>query len=456
MLRSRTLFSLVLFALTAVAVAGCKKDNPDAKGKAPPPPQVTVARPVEWQVQSYREYNGYLEAVEFVQVKARVKGVLEKIHFTEGDEVKECAPLYTIDPREYKAAVAKGVADVAKATADIANWKAQIKRDEAELDRLRRQFAGGAGSQSDVDKGIATLEVDRAQLAVSDATKAAAESMLETAKLELSYTEITAPIGGRISRTLVTRGNLVGQNETTLLTTIVRMDPIYVYFDAPEPDVIDYQRWVWSMYRSDGVFPSLPEAKFPLEIGVATEKGFPHPGVINFRENRVDTGTGTVRVRGELPNADRFLYPGLFARVRVPSGNLQARLSIPESALQAGQEGRFIYVVKADDTVEKRLVTVGARLEESREAHPTAGWKLTGAGQPEKPIASMVAIDKGLGPTDRVIVEGLLRARPGVPVAPTESTITPPPGATKPAHSPVIPTQPGAGPSPATPPGEKK
>lgn len=456
MLRTRTPSCIGLFVLAAAAVAGCKKDNPDAKAKAMPPPQVGVARPVEWPVQSYREYNGYLEAVETVQVKARVKGVLEKIHFTEGDEVKEGDPLYSIDPREYKAAVAKAQADVAKGIADIENWKAQIKRDEAELERARRQSVLGAGSPSDVDKAAAAVDVDKAQLEVSRATKAAAEAMLETARLELSYTEISAHIGGRISRTLVTRGNLVGQNETTLLTTIVRMDPIYVYFDAPEPDVIEYQRYRMSLRKSDAAPPNLSEAKFPLEVAVATEKDFPHPGVINFRENRVDPGTGTVRVRGELPNADRFLYPGLFARIRVPNGDPRSRVSIPEVALMAGQEGRFVFVVKADDTVEKRLVNVGPRLEESRPGQVAAGWKLVGPGPAEKPVTSMVAIDKGLAATDRVIVDGLLRARPGAAVAPTEWTLTPPPGAPKPAHGPVNPTQPGTGPDPGAPPGEKK
>src|SRR5205823_13987148 len=174
--------------------------------------------------------------------------------------------------------------------------------------------------------------------------------------------------------------------------------------------------------------PSLAEAKFPLEVGVATEKGFPHKGVINFRENRVDPGTGTVRVRGELPNEDRFLYPGLFARVRVPNGDPQPRLSVPESALMAGQEGRFVYVVRADNTVERRLVNVGARLEESRPGQPAAGWKLVGPDQPEKPVASMIAIDTGLAAADRVIVDGLQRARPGSPVDPADWTITPPAG----------------------------
>jgi multidrug efflux system membrane fusion protein len=275
--------------------------------------------------------------------------------------------------------------------------------------------------------------------------------------LELGYTDITAPIGGRISRTLVTRGNLVGQNETTLLTTIVRMDPIYVYFDAPEPDVIEYQRSQGSLIKTGSAAPSLAEAKFPLEVAVATEKGFPHHGAINFRENRVDPGTGTVRVRGELPNAERILYPGLFARVRVPSGDAQPRLSIPEAALMTGQEGRYVYVVKPDDTVDKRLVVVGALLEESRQGG-SAGWKLVGPGPADKPkpVTSMVAVDKGLGPADRVIVDGLQRARPGAPVAPAEWTISPPAGASRPAHGPVRPPQPGAAADTAPPPGEKK
>ena len=451
----RTVVCLALFAATAAALAGCKKDSPDGKGKAAPPPAaVAVARPVEWRVQSYREYNGYLEAVEMVQVKARVKGVLEKIHFTEGDEVKEGSPLYTIDPREYKAAVARTEADVTKATADIANWKAQIKRDEAELDRVRRQLAGGAGSQSDVDKAAAAVEVDQAQLAVSRAVKAASESNLRTAELQLEYANVTAPISGRISRTMVTRGNLVGQNETTLLTTIVRTHPLFVYFDAPEPDVIEYQRSQLAGVKGGTPSLSLTESKFPLEVAVATEKGFPHQGVINFRENRVDPGTGTVRVRGEVPNEHRLLYPGLFARVRVPNGDPQPRLAIPESAVMAGQEGRFVFVVKPDNTIEKRLVTIWARLEESRPGEPGAGWKL--AGPTQKAVASMVAIEKGLSADDRVIVDGIQRARPGAPANPTEWTITPPPNAPKVAHGPVTPMQAGAGAQPAPPPGEKK
>jgi multidrug efflux system membrane fusion protein len=307
-----------------------------------------------------------------------------------------------------------------------------------------------------VDKAAAAVDVDRAQLAVSVATKDAAESSARMAELDLEYTEITAPIGGRISRTLVTRGNLVGQNETTLLTTIVRVDPIYVFFDAPEPDVIEYQRLQASRRKPDEPPPSLSEVKYKLEVGIATEKGFPHEGFINFRENRVDTGTGTVRVRGELPNRNRYLYPGLFARVRVPSGDPQPRLSIPEAALLAGQEGRYVYVVKADDTVEKRLVSVGPRLEESRPGQVAAGWKLVGPPPAEKPVASMIAIDKGLDPGDRVIVDGLQRARPGSPVVPSEWTLVPPAGAVKPAHGPVNPTQRDAGPATSTPPGEKK
>jgi len=454
--RSRTPLCAALFVLAAAALAGCKKENPDGKAKAMPPPAVAVARPVEWPVQSYREYNGYLEAVETVQVKARVKGILEEVKFTEGDEVKEGDPLYAIDPREYKAAVAKGVADVAKAAADIENWKAQIKRDEAELERVRKQYLGGAGSQSDVDKAAAAVDVDKAQLAVAVATKSGAESSLESARLELGYTDIKAPIGGRISRTLVTRGNLVGQNEATILTTIVRMHPIYVYFDAPEPDVVEYQRWQMAARQAGSPLPSLAAGKFPLEVGVATEKGFPHTGVINFRENRVDPGTGTVRVRGELPNENRFLYPGLFARVRVPNGDPQPRLAVPESAVMAGQEGRYVYVVRPDNTVEKRLVNVGARLEESRPGQAAAGWKLVGPERAEKPVASMIAIDTGVAAGDRVVVDGLQRARPGAPVNAADWTITPPAGAPKPAHGPVNPTQQGAAPPPVAPPGEKK
>src|SRR5262249_50239384 len=223
----------------------------------------------------------------------------------------------------------------------------------------------------------------------------------------------------------------------------VRVDELFVYFDVPEPDLVAYQR-----ARLQQVLPDPTSQQIPVEIGVATEFGFPHVGRIDFRENRVDTPTGTIRVRGRIPNPlqanqTRVLYPGLYARVRVLKADPTPRVVIPEDALQAAQEGRFVYVVRPDNTVEKRLVTVGAtvwRTPPPDQAGDATGWAMVnpkpdaGGGKragPPRPTRlraeSVVAIESGLKPDDRVIVNGLQKARPEAPVAPEEWVLTPPP-----------------------------
>lgn len=430
-------FSLVALATAVAVVCGCQGGK--APPPAPPPPLVTVARPVLYPVQSYSEYNGHLDAVETVQIKARVKGFLNEIKFKEGDEVKKNDLLYVIDPREYRANEAKSMADIAKAKADIENGKAQIRLAEAELERTNRAINMGAAAKTDLDKAVATVAANKAQYDVAVANKAAAEAALQTAQLELSYTEIHSPIDGRISRTLVTQGNLVGQNESTLLTTIVSVDPLYVYFDVPERDFVEEHRSFL------GTASAAAAAERLVEVGVATEEGYPHVGKLDFRENRAEPGTGTVRMRGRMPNpvgnsGRRPLYPGLYARVRIPAGSPGLKPVIPEEALMTGQEGRYVYVVTPDKKVTKRSVTVGTliyRLPPPGDKHPPAWWLINphptppagaeqGAGSPPKPAApaktpvgSVVAIEKGLNPDDVVIVNGLQKARPGAEVNPS-------------------------------------
>jgi RND family efflux transporter MFP subunit len=324
--------------------------------------------------------------------------------------------------------VARATADQAKAAADIQNWKAQIKLAETELQRLVRS-PGGAVTQSEIDKARAMVDVNAAQQAVAQAAKDAAAAALQTANIQLGYTDIRAPIAGRISRTLITKGNLVGQDQPTLLTTIVSTDPLYVYFDAPEKDLMKYQQTVRPKAESSA----------PVEIGVATEDGYPHRGHIDFQENRVDAGTGTVRLRGRIPNPvvgrnnSRVLYPGLYARVRVPAGAPESRPVIPEETLMTGQEGRFVFVLGPNNVIEKRIVTVGPRVWQAPrpgESGPP-GWALINPnpqppaeGAPpapvRQPLRSMIAIEKGLTADDRVVIAGLQRARPGAPVTPDQ------------------------------------
>jgi RND family efflux transporter MFP subunit len=419
--------ALTAFTLALAALLGC------SRGKAPPPqmppPKVTVARPVLYPVQEYYQYNGYLEAMETVQIRARVQGFLKEINFTEGDEVRAGRELYVIDPREYTAGVKKAEADRLRADAELNKAKA----DEA---RAKLTLNEGATSKEDYQQKVASRETAEAVIKQTDAS-------LEMAKLTLSFATIVSPIDGRISRTLVTRGNLVGQGESTLLTTIVSLDPLYVYFDVPERDLVEYQHSL-----REKALPSPISQDIPVEVGVATEEGFPHGGKIDFRENRVETATGTVRIRGRIPNPAltpgylerigpglravvgsaaggptiRLLYPGLFARVRVPSGLPADKPVLPEDALMSGQEGRYVYVVAADNKVVKKTVTVGPqvfRITPPGENRPP-GWLLVSPadGHPATPVRSVVAIEKGLGLDDVVIVNGLQRARPGSEVAP--------------------------------------
>jgi RND family efflux transporter MFP subunit len=438
---SKTLARAGLFLVCASAVIGCRGGARQEKA-APPPPQVVVAHAVSVPVRDYAEYNGYMETTQAVEIRARVRGFLMRVHFTHGTEVKKDQLLYNIDDREYVAAVAKAKADLKKATADIGNWKAQIKLAEAELDRVVQAKKSGAGAQTDVDKAAATLDVNKAQLAAAEASEKGAAAAVETAEIQLGYTEIRSPIAGLISRTLVDEGNLVGQTEATLLTTIVRVEELYVYFDVPEPQFIAFLQGRFRRFLLDA-----NRDPVPVEVGVSSELGFPHAGVIDFHENRVDTLTGTVRVRGILKNpmrsnATRALYPGLYARVRVPKADPTPRLVIPEDALQTGQEGRFVYVVRPDNVVEKRLVTVGPnvwRTPPPERAAEEPNWALVNPNPGAAPgakdgpppptrlrVQSVIAIDAGLRPDDRVIVNGIQRARPDSPVTPDEWVLTPP------------------------------
>ncbi len=241
----------------------------------------------------------------------------------------------------------------------------------------------GAISEEEYTQKQATSESSTAALRQ-------ARAALDSARLDLSFTKFHAPISGRISRTLVTVGNLVGSNEPTLLTTILRVDPVYVFFDVPERNFLEYGERV-----RQGKAATAAEGTVPVLVVLENEKDHPHRGTINFRENRADEGTGTIRLRGELPNPDRSLVPGLFARVRVLIGSPHQRLLVPEVALNADQRGTYVLTVK-DDTVVYRAVKVGTNDE------------------------GLVVIEEGRKPDDRVIVNGIQRARPGAKVAAKE------------------------------------
>ncbi len=450
--------------MVVLALAGCRGQKPAGAGGGAP--SVVVVRPVSTPARDYWEYNGYLDTTEAVEVRARVKGLLTGRFFTEGTEVTGIIRwlngdvlypgdmLYQIDKREYltaqskaKADLVKADADIEKAKADILNWNAQIKLAEAEYARVDTAVSKNVMSKTDLDKAQAQVDVNKAQLAAAKATKEAQEAARDSAhaalhstEIQLGYTDIRSQISGRISRTLITDGNLVGQTDPTLLTTIVRVDELYVYFDVPEPDLLAYQK---AMIKS--LLPDPTSQSIDVEVRLADEEGYPHKGKIDFRENRVETATGTVRLRGRLPNPPgptgvRVLYPGLYARVRVPGGEPKPQLVIPEDALMTGQEGRFVYVVRPDDVVEKRIVTVGPTVWKEPQRVPgeiPPSWEMVnpkpGPSPENAPIPrsrktakSIVAITAGLKAEDRVIVEGLQRARPTEKATAEEWVLHPP------------------------------
>jgi len=341
-----------------------------------PPPKVTVQHPETRSVVDYREFTGRIDAVERVEIRARVKGFLKDIHFKEGAEVKKDDLLYEIDPREFEAAVKEAEAGSVKLQAQ---YQLAIEEAERAVQLLGRQ----AISKEEYQQRISAREVAKAAVEQVKAT-------VTNAKLQLSFAKIYAPISGRVGRTLVTQGNLVGAGESTLLTTIVAVDPVYVYFEVAERDFLDYQK----MIREQGL-PSAQQGKVPVYVGLANEEGFPHEGTIEFRNNQVELGTGTIQLRGQLPNPDRLLTPGLFTRVRVPIGAAQSRVVVPETALSQDQRGNYLLIVKSDNTVETRVVKTGASTDDGR-----------------------VVILKGIQPDDVVVINGLQRARPGSKVQP--------------------------------------
>lgn len=452
--------SLALVVVSAAAgLAGCNRKKPASE--PPPPPRVTVIRPASVPLRDYWTYNGYLETTKAVEVRSKIRGFLAHVKFAEGTEVAAGTPLYEIDKLEFQTAVnkadaeekraaseiLKADADEKKAEAEIKNWEAQLVEAKTELDRVKRAVVGGTESENvlvkaqavhDVrvaerDAAKASRDAAKAARAAAQAARDAAAAALRTANIQLGYTDIKAKIGGRIGRTLIDEGNLV-LADTTVLTTILKVDELFVYFDAPETDLLSYQQSIMA-----GTAKGMATDAIPVEVGIGKDTGYRHVGKIDFRENRVDTGTGTIRIRGRIENpansgGERLLLPGMYARVRVPKSAPTPQLVLPEDTLLTGQEGRFLYVLTPDNKIEKRLITVGASAWKTPAPVPgvvPSSWAAVNPNPPPKaegqppvparrPIKSMVVIVSGLKPDDRVVLDGLHRAKPGDTVAPAE------------------------------------
>jgi RND family efflux transporter MFP subunit len=370
-----TIFKIIVLILgLLVFITGCRKDNTYI---SPPPPTVTVSRPVHQTVIDYLEFTGTTEAVESVEIRARVEGYLESIHFKDGVRVRKGDLLFVIEPSEYQAKL-----NAAKATQESA--EATLKRAEIEFVRVQRIFKKGAGAETDVVKWRVERNVARAS--VSEA-----KAKVEQANLDLNYTKVRAPISGKVSRNLVDVGNLVGAGERTLLATIVKDDPIYTYFNVSERDLLyNLQKMRQREVAAD------ENKRVDAHLGLANESGFPHEGYLDYVDNRVDADSGTIQARAVFPNSGGVLFPGLFARIRVLTGKQDNALLVPEDALGTDQQGQYLLVINDQNIVEYRSVRTGAQ----------------GSGR--------CIIKTGILPEDRVIVKGIQRVRPGVTVTPIE------------------------------------
>ena len=368
--------------LMVVGNAACKTSAPDA----PPPPQVGVSRPVVREVVEWDEYTARLEAVDSVEVRPRVSGYLESVHFKDGAMVKKGDVLFIIDPRPYVAVLRRAEADlaVAKARLDLAETRAQ---------RAERLLGKNAISKEEAD--TRTAEARQASASV-----AAAVAAVETARLDVDFTRIEAPVSGRAGRKLITEGNLISGgsgSQGTLLTTIVSLDPIYAYFEADERSYLKYVHLAQA-----GLRPSSRDVPNPVQIGFGDEQGFPHEGMMNFVDNRLDPDTGTMTARAVLSNPDLLYSPGLFARLRLIGGSPYRAVMISDDAVLHDQSQTFVFVVDGDSKAVYRKITLGPLIDGLR------------------------VVREGLGADDRVVVRGTQRIRPDIVVSVIEDGATPP------------------------------
>lgn len=352
------------FLASVVLMASCSRPA----GKAAPPPlKVAVVEPEKRSVLEYETLPGRVDAIEDVDVKARVTGYLTKIHFKEGSEVKTGDQLYTIDPREYQAE-----ADAAAAAWQQAEAKlAQTKSDYVRAQQLSRSTV--IAKQELETRGSDVLQ--------AEAQVRSAQANWNRAKLNLDFTDVRSPIDGKISRTRITAGNLVNDGET--LTTVISQDPVYVYMEAPERVILR-----WDKLVRDASQQGLTR-RVKVAVGLLNEEGFPREGQVDFSDNELNTGTGTLQLRAILPNPDRSLRVGLYARARISLDQPRETLLVPERAVGIDQGQRFVYIVGEGNKVEYRKVLVGQIYD------------------------GKLSVLDGLAPEDRVITEGLQMLRPG-------------------------------------------
>jgi RND family efflux transporter MFP subunit len=358
--------------LAAMLLLAACQDKP----QVPPPPQVTVAPVVEREIADWDEFSGHFEAVDAVEVRPRVTGFVQRVAFVEGATVRQGDVLFVIDARPYEA-------EVARAEAELERARTRKQLADMELERAQKLVSTQAISREELDARTS----GRAE---GDAAIRSAEAALRVARLNLDWTVVRAPISGRVGRALITAGNLVqaGPMSPTPLTTIMSLDPIYVYFDSDEQAYLKYMR----SHSTQG-------GARPVYVGLTNESGFPHQGTLDFIDNRVDRSAGTIRVRAVLQNRHRLFTPGLFARVKLAASERRTATLIRDQSIGTDQDRKFVLVLKPDNSVEYRAITVGRMVDGLR------------------------AVESGLKPGERVVINGLMRVRPGMKVTASDAAM---------------------------------
>jgi RND family efflux transporter MFP subunit len=360
-----------------------KQGQPGPGAGAPPAPPVTVANPVHKKIVEWDEYPGQFTAVDAIEVRARVSGYLEQIHFTDGQVVKQGDLLFTIEKRPFEIALDSARSQLAEATAQLSLANRNLKRYE----KMRE---GNIVGESDYDDRVEAVSAGKAAVAV-------AQAQVRQADLDLGYTEIRAPVTGRISRHEVSAGNLITggySGDVTLLTTIVSLDPIHFDFDVSEQNYLAYQR-----AAERGVMPSMRDNKIDVFAKLPDEDQWTHKGTLEFLDNQVNETSGTIRARATFRNSGGAFTPGQFGHIRVPGSEPYEAVLLPETAIVTDQSQKVALVVTDDGTVGVKILRVGPTFE------------------------GMRIIREGLAPQDKVVINGLLRARPGSKVTAQPGTI---------------------------------
>jgi RND family efflux transporter MFP subunit len=382
--RSGNILLVIAFGAVALTQPGCEKA---AARTEPPPPKVNVAKPEVRQVVDYDQYNGWLQPVETVDIRSRVRGHLDKVHFVDGDLVKKGQLLFELDPRPIQA-------DVDRARDQVNIYQAQWVAASKEEARLKELVGKGGASRSQVDEAEAQTKSLEAQILAS-------KQEVTRKALDLEYSRITAPISGRIGRALITTGNLVNAGGTDpVMATIVSVDPVYVYFDVDERAL---QRYMGARAGATSRPASVRESKLPFNFGLETDEGFPQTGEMDFANNQVDAQTGTIQVRGVVPNPDGRFLPGSRVRIRLPLGSPHPVLLLPDTAVLSDQDKRYVLVLDDKNIVQRRDVELGKLLDD--------GSRVVRAGG-----------GGGVTADDWVITQGIQQARVNYAAEPVHPT----------------------------------